>query len=71
MRIQLSNQMRLQIECAANTLKINVRPAFFRGVAESLETAPQQVSLNDVLRTVQGRSGDDVVIRQIDQPSVR
>ena len=33
-------------------LCINARDAFFRAVAKSLETAPQPVSMNDVLWTV-------------------
>ena len=51
--LRLSNQQRLQIEAAANTLCINARPAFYRAVAGKLETAPQPISTNDVLYTVQ------------------
>jgi hypothetical protein len=53
MTIQLSNMARVQVEAAASRLRINARPAFYRAVARSMETAPSPISLNDTLRIIQ------------------
>jgi hypothetical protein len=53
MTIQLSNMARVQVEAAASRLRIDARPAFYRAVARSMETAPSPISLNDTLRIIQ------------------
>jgi hypothetical protein len=50
--IQLTPAQRNQVMCAANTLKINCRDAFFRGVARVLGSAPMPASNNDVTRAI-------------------